>query len=68
MRKATTVVPETTIGLDLGDRFTHGCVLDAAGGVLERMRFSTSRRGLARAFARDLPVGSRSRSGPIRRG
>lgn len=51
MHKATTTVPETTIGLDLGDRFSHACVLDADARVTERLRFRTTRSGLAEAFA-----------------
>ncbi len=37
-----------TIGLDLGDRFTEGCVLDEQGEVLERFRVRTRTRDLAR--------------------
>jgi transposase len=50
MQKATTTVPATTIGLDLGDRFTHGCTLDAGGQVVERFRFPTTCPGLREAF------------------
>ena len=52
MQKATTKVPQYTIGLDVGDRWTHGCVLDANAQVVERFRFETTRSGLARSFAR----------------
>lgn len=50
MAQAITLVPATTIGLDLGDRFTHGCVLDGQAAVEERFRFRTTPAGLARAF------------------
>ena len=55
MQNATTTVPETTIGLDLGDRITHGCVLDAAARVVERFRFPTTRAGVAQAYADRSP-------------
>jgi transposase len=55
MNEATTIVPATTIGLDLGDRWTHGCVLDAGARVEERFRFATTRQGLAEAFAERRP-------------
>jgi transposase len=42
----------TTIGLDLGDRYSHLCVLDQAGEVEERARIATTRRGLTQRFAR----------------
>jgi len=51
MHNATTTVPATTIGLDLGDRTSHGCVLDADARVVERFRFATTRSGLDKAFA-----------------
>jgi transposase len=51
MHKSTTIVPSITIGLDLGDRLTHGCVLDADASVLERFRFSTTRAGLKKALS-----------------
>ena len=35
-----------TVGLDLGDRWTHFCVLDASGAVEDRGRVPTSRRSL----------------------
>ena len=39
-----------TIGLDLGDRWTHFCELDAAGAVVERGRVRTSRGALEKRF------------------
>ena len=55
MKKATTNVPEYTVGLDLGDRWTHGCVVDANAVVVERFRLETSSAGLAEAFAARPP-------------
>lgn len=49
MHQATTMFPDT-IGLDLGDRFTHGCVLDAAAQIIERLRFPTTPEGLEKLF------------------
>ena len=40
-----------TIGLDLGDRQTAGCVLDATGQVLTRWQVRTTRSGLQAAVA-----------------
>ena len=50
MTKDITLYPETTIGIDLGDRYSHGCVLDRFGEVRERFRFETTRTGLAKAI------------------
>jgi transposase len=36
-----------TIGIDLGDRKSHACVLDAAGNVFWRGTFASTRDGLA---------------------
>lgn len=44
----------TTIGLDLGDKYTHFSVLTAAGRVKDRGRVRTTPRGLER-FLRDAP-------------
>ena len=44
----------TTIGLDLGDKYTHFSVLTAVGKVRERGRVTTTPRGLER-FLRDAP-------------
>ena len=40
-----------TIGLDLGDRYTHVCVLDEGGAVLERQRVLTRPASLRRLLA-----------------
>ena len=49
------VQPATTIGIDLGDRYSHGGARDRGGEVIERFRFETTRTGLEKAF-RDRPV------------
>lgn len=41
---------DTTIGLDLGDKFTQACVLDAAGEVVEERRIATTKEALQGAF------------------
>lgn len=46
---------EWTIGLDLGDRFTGGRVIDAAGEIVESFRVRTTRwrwRAVCRATRR----------------
>lgn len=45
-------VPVVTIGLDLGDRHTHFCVLDQAGDVVERGRVATKRSDLGKLLSR----------------
>lgn len=48
--QSTTKAPETTIGVDLGDRFSRYCVLDAAGEVIEEGRVATTEVGLKNRF------------------
>jgi transposase len=43
-----------TIGLDLGDRFSHYCILNEAGEVLAECKMPTTRKGTEEAF-RGLP-------------
>jgi transposase len=40
-----------TIGLDLGDRMTEGCVMDTTGAVVERFRTRTTRARVAPLLA-----------------
>lgn len=49
-----TTTPEVTIGLDLGDRTSHYCVLDQAGVVMEEGRLTTTREGFHRRFGSDV--------------
>jgi transposase len=41
-----------TIGLDLGDRFSHYCILNEAGEVLAERKMPTTRKGTEEAFRR----------------
>ena len=45
----------TTIGLDVGDRVTHLCGLDAARNVVIRQRFATTRDGLRSKLSKVEP-------------
>lgn len=58
--------PLLTIGIDVGDRFSHVCVVDSTRKVLEEFRFPTDHAGLAKKLARPscqiiLEVGPHSR-------
>ena len=50
--EVTMGVPALTIGLDVGDRLSQACVLDAQGQVVKREAVKTSAPALARFFAR----------------
>jgi transposase len=39
-----------TVGLDLGDRFSSACALDASGHITREWRLPTTRKGLAQHF------------------
>ena len=39
-----------TVGMDLGDRTIHVCVLDEAGTVVERSKVQTTREGIRKRF------------------
>ena len=41
---------EWTVGVDLGDRVSHVCVLDEEGELVERGKVQTTREGLSRRF------------------
>lgn len=47
--------PDMTIGIDLGDRRSHACVLDRQGDMVRRFSFSTTRRGLEKVFTDQAP-------------
>jgi len=53
MGKRITTGERLTIGLDLGDKWSEGCVVDASGRVVLRHRMRTTRAGLdeLRAYA-----------------
>jgi len=46
--------PERIVGLDLGDRWSHYCVLDCAGGIVQEGRIRTTALGVEEWFA-ELP-------------
>ena len=49
--------PQTTAGLDLGDRYSYLCLLDTAGGeVIEEGRMRTTSEALRRRFASERPM------------
>lgn len=52
---STNSIPNVTVGLDLGDRKSALCRLDAAGDVVERRTISTTPEALKRYFI-SLPV------------
>ena len=43
--------PAMTIGLDLGDRFSHYCMLNEDGDAIESGRIQTTEEALRRHFA-----------------
>ena len=45
--------PARSVGLDLGDRFIHYCVLDQAGEVIEEGRMQSSESALRKHFANE---------------
>src|ERR1700674_891048 len=44
--------PKLTIGLDLGDRSSHYCILDEAGNVILEHSFPTTPKGILQVFSR----------------
>lgn len=52
MKNASTSTRALTIGIDLGDRFSHFCYLDASGELLEEGRLRTSPEAFAERFAK----------------
>jgi len=48
--------PEVTIGIDVGDQYSHFCILDAAGEIVKRGRVSSTQRGLEKEFGK-IPAG-----------
>ena len=49
-------IPALTIGLDVSDRYSRYCALDAAGGVVEEGRVATSEPALRRHFTGGEPA------------
>ncbi len=50
MDEGTTTKQGLTIGLDLGDKYTDGCVLSESGEVLETFRVATTMTAVARTM------------------
>lgn len=50
MKKTSKSQPELTIGMDLGDRHSRLCVLDAEGEVIEESRVPTTPKALQKRF------------------
>jgi transposase len=44
--------PKLTIGLDLGDRTSHYCILDEAGNVILEQSLPTTPKGIHQVFSR----------------
>ena len=44
------------VGLDVGDRYTHICVLDEDGEIIEEARVTTTPKALTRRFAGMSPA------------
>jgi transposase len=44
--------PKLTIGLDLGDRTSHYCILDERGEVMLEGRLPTTAKGIQQVFSR----------------
>jgi transposase len=49
--------PKLTIGLDLGDRVSHYCILDEAGNVILEHSLPTTPKGIHQVFSRILRSG-----------
>ena len=52
MTDKRTKAEEITIGIDLGDRFSHACVLDAHGKKVDELRFRTTKAAVEKALAK----------------
>ena len=51
-RKQIFQEPKLTIGLDLGDRSSHYCILDEAGNVILEHNLPTTPKGMHQIFSR----------------
>lgn len=45
-----TTKEQVTIGIDIGDQWSHYCILSSAGEVMEEGRFRTNAEALAQHF------------------
>ena len=60
--------PQLTIGVDLGDRISHYCILDETGNVILEQSVPTTPKGIQKVLARSRAVESRWKAGRIRPG
>ena len=56
VKVAPGVGPNRTVGVDLGDRTSHFCVLDEGGMVVERGKVQTTREGFRKRFEGVTPM------------
>jgi transposase len=56
VKAAPGVGPNRTVGMDLGDRTSHFCVLDEGGMVVERGKVQTTREGFRKRFEGVTPM------------
>ncbi len=55
-RKASWKLEGVTIGIDVGDRWSHYCCLNRQGEAIERGRVASTREGVQREFERRRPA------------
>lgn len=55
MQESISVLSGMTVGLDLGDKYSHCCVLDASGEVIEEGRVATTAPRLNQYFGKMQP-------------
>ena len=48
--------PEMTLGLDMGDRYSHNCLLNAEGDVVEEGRMQSTEAAFRRHFESEPPL------------
>jgi transposase len=56
LKETTLFKPLATVGLDLGDRFSDYCILNAEGEVVEEGRMQTTEAALRRHFGTEPPL------------
>ena len=64
-RKRNKTAGQVTIGIDIGDQWSHYCTLSDGGEVIEEGRFRTSAAALAQHFAELTRSGLQSRMARI---
>lgn len=55
MTSVAHLIPERTVGLDIGDRNIHFCMIDTAGTIVEQGRFRTNRLNCEQRFRSATP-------------